>query len=174
MTNSASPVSDSIPGSLYERDHYTWAVSQARALQARRVEELDWENLAEEVGDLARRDADSLRSQLARLLAHLLKWQEQRRRRSNSWRGSIRGARREIRHLLQTSPGLRSRLPELFSEAYDAAVDVACEETNLDLSRFPASSPWSFEQAMDENFWPGPKERVMDQSSNRTRRGKKR
>ena len=155
MTNSVSPVSDSNPRSgLYERDYYSWALNQARALQERRIEELDWENLAEEVEDLARRDAHSLRSQLARLLAHLLKWQLQPTRRTNSWRGSIRGARDAIRELLDESPGLKPRLPELFQRAYRAGVNLAVEETNLNESRFPASSPWSFEQAMNENFWP--------------------
>jgi hypothetical protein len=167
MANSASPVSNSSPLSLYERDYYTWALNQARALQERRVEDLDWENLAEEVEDLARRDAHSLRSQLARLMAHFLKWQLQPRKRTNSWRGSIRGARREIRGLLDESPGLKSRLPELFSKAYEAAVDLACEETNLELSRFPASCPWSFEQAMDDAFWPKTGEPSVGESNKR-------
>ncbi len=139
---------------LYERDYYTWAIEQARALQERRAGALDWDNLAEEVGDLGRSEARSLRSQLARLLAHLLKWQLQRARRTNSWRGSIQGARDEIRELLDESPGLKARLPELFQKAYRAAVNLACEETNLDKSIFPASSPWSLEQAIDDEFWP--------------------
>jgi hypothetical protein len=46
------------------------------------MEELDWENLAEEVGDLGRSEARNLRTQLARLLAHLLKWQPQPTRRT--------------------------------------------------------------------------------------------
>src|SRR5215471_12924999 len=101
MSNSESRnFKPSSHGNLYERDYYTWALEQARALQERRAERLDWDNLGEEVADLARRDVHSLRSQLARLLAHLLKWQHQPRRRSNSWRASIRTARREMRDLL--------------------------------------------------------------------------
>lgn len=30
---------------LYERDYYTWALQQARALKEHRLEELDWGNL---------------------------------------------------------------------------------------------------------------------------------
>ena len=105
MANSVSRDFNSSPrNSLYERDYYSWALQQARALQERRIEALDWENLAEEMDDLGRSEARSLRSQLARLLAHLLKWQLQPRRRTNSWRGSIRGARREIRGLLMKVP----------------------------------------------------------------------
>jgi Domain of unknown function DUF29 len=154
MTKSMSAGSNTSPLSLYERDYYTWALEQARALHKRQVEELDWDNLAEEVEDLARRDARSLRSQLARLLAHLLKWQVQPTRRTNSWRASIQGARNEIRELLEESSGLKARLPELSEKAYGAAVTLAVEATNLDESRFPASSPWTFEQAMEEDFWP--------------------
>ena len=99
-------------------------------MQKRQVEALDWQNLAEEVADLGRSEARGLRSQLARLLAHLLKWQLQPRRRTNSWRGSIRSARRGIRGLLDESPGLKSRLLELFPKAYQTAIDLACEETD--------------------------------------------
>jgi hypothetical protein len=79
----------------YGRDYYTWALEQARALQERRVDALDWENLADEVGDSAGSIARSLKSQLARLLTHLLKLQfeTERRKRSassaKSWRISI-------------------------------------------------------------------------------------
>ena len=38
---------------LCERDYYTWALQQARALKEHRVEDLDWENLSDEVEGLA-------------------------------------------------------------------------------------------------------------------------
>lgn len=167
MSNSNSrDFKPSSHGSLYERDYYTWAVEQARVLQDRRAHDLDWDNLAEEVADLARRDAHSLRSQLARLVAHLLKWQLQPVRRTNSWRASIRAARDEIRELLDESPGLKSRLSELYQKAYRAGINLAIEETNMDQSRFPVSSPWKFEQALDDDFWPDCADRVMRKPSN--------
>jgi hypothetical protein len=155
MADKANPVADpNRRDSLYERDYYSWALDQARVLQEKRVEELDWENLAEEVGDWGRSEARGLTSQLARLLAHLLKWQLQPRGRSNSGRGSIRGARNAIRELLDESPGLKRRLPELFEKAYRAGINLAVEETNLDESRFFPTAPWTFQQAMDDEFWP--------------------
>jgi hypothetical protein len=47
---------------LYDRDFYSWAREQARALLEHRIEELDWENLAEEVADLARGERYAFRS----------------------------------------------------------------------------------------------------------------
>jgi hypothetical protein len=41
----------------YQLDPYAWALEQARLLRERRAAELDWDNLAEEIEDLARRNA---------------------------------------------------------------------------------------------------------------------
>jgi hypothetical protein len=73
MSPKAAIKSDSPGGSLYERDPYTWALEQARALRERRVAEVDWDNLAEEVEDLAGRQPDSLKSYCRVLIEHLLK-----------------------------------------------------------------------------------------------------
>jgi hypothetical protein len=42
-----------------QSDYYSWAIGQARALRDHQVGKLDWENLAEEVEDLANRNADA-------------------------------------------------------------------------------------------------------------------
>jgi len=52
MASAALPPSD-----LYERDYYTWIQEQVRALRERHVEDLDWPNLAEEIGNAAQRFA---------------------------------------------------------------------------------------------------------------------
>ena len=161
MPDNMASISDSDRSEdLYERDYYAWSLRQARALQERRVDALDWENLADEVGDFAGSIARSLKSQLARLLTHLLKWQfeAERRHRSassaKSWRISIGNARDEISDLLEENPGLRSRIPELFAKAYLRARSRAQRETGLPASILPGSSPWTFVQVMDNNFWP--------------------
>jgi hypothetical protein len=46
MAHQATPVHKQ---SLYERDYYTWALEQARALREHRLEDLDWDNVADEV-----------------------------------------------------------------------------------------------------------------------------
>jgi len=50
------------------------AHAQAEALRAGRLDELDLENLAEEIADVSRREADALESHLETLVLHLLKW----------------------------------------------------------------------------------------------------
>ena len=141
---------------LYERDYYSWALEQAALLRARRFAELDLENLAEEVEDLAKAEARELRSRYATLVTHLLKWELQPQRRSHSWVATIIRERNAILDHLDESPGLNPRREELFAKASKAARAGAAAETNLPLGGFPASSPYTRAQAMDEAFWPWP------------------
>ena len=39
---------------LYGRDYYAWVQAQADALRERRIEDVDWENVAEEIEDLGK------------------------------------------------------------------------------------------------------------------------
>jgi Domain of unknown function DUF29 len=142
---------------LYDNDFYSWALESARALREGRFAELDIEHIAEELEGMGKERKRALQSQLARLLAHLLKWSQQPESRAwcgNSWRASIRDARREIEEILEENPGLKPHLPELFGKAYPKGVNRAIADTNLPESRFPAGCPWSLEQVMDPGFWP--------------------
>lgn len=141
---------------LYERDFYSWALEQAALLRARRFGELDLENLAEEVEDLARREARELQSRCETLLAHLLKWEVQTELRSHSWAGTIRRERDAISDHLAENPGLKPRLHELFARGFKGARADAAIETNLAVDQFPAACPYTYDQAMDDAFWPGP------------------
>src|SRR5487761_515981 len=107
---------------LYERDYYAWILDQVRALRERRTGDLDWENVAEEIEDLGKSEQRALESQLARLLEHLLKFGHapaaMRRRNQQGWDISIEDARHKVRRSLEGSPSLRSRIGEIFDEAY--------------------------------------------------------
>ncbi len=153
---------DVIPGTvaddrqqLYDRDFYTWALEQARALKEHRTESLDWENLADEVEGLAKTERRELKSRLEVLLLHLLKWQFQSRRRSRSWRTTIAVQRVKIRQHLEENPGLKPSTPDVLASAYESA---RIEVTGRFLAKAdpqpPDSCPWTFEQVMDEQFWP--------------------
>src|SRR5579864_234117 len=104
--------------SSYERDFYAWSSEQARALRTRRPEKLDWENLAEEIESLGRSDKRQVRSRLAVILIHLLKWRYQSRERSPSWSATLNAQRRDLEIVLADSPSLRRLVPGLMAEAY--------------------------------------------------------
>ena len=143
---------------LYERDFYSWAREQERALLDHRIEDLDWDNLADEVGDLARSERRAFRSQCARLIEHLLKLAfappavvENNRR---LWKLSVSEARSEIRDLLGESPGLRPSAEELFRLAWRKGRNAALMFLELPDAAIAETPLWTFDQALDDNFNP--------------------
>ena len=140
---------------LYDRDFHAWANEQAALLRAGRLSEADIEHVAEEIETMGKTEKRELVSRLKVLLMHLLKWQFQPGGRSTSWRLTIAEQRREVVDHLADNPSLKAKLPEAMASAYGGAILAAARETNLDLITFPSACPWSFEQVMDAEFWPG-------------------
>lgn len=141
---------------LYEQDFYTWTHQQSELLRQRQFHQLDLSHLIEEITDLGNRHYDQLESRFIQLIAHLLKWQVQHWRRSNSWRATIRVQRTSIDKLLRRNPGLKSRIDEALIESWNEARDLAISETDLPDSNFPETCPFSLEQIMNPDFFPLP------------------
>jgi hypothetical protein len=142
---------------LYESDSARWAEEQADLLRrmaaGERVnDQVDWLNIVEEIADVARRDRDRIYGQLVTLCLHLLKWRFQSDHRSNSWRGSVVGARDRIAKLIKDSPSLAAYPASVLGEAYPPGRRKAEAETGL--SDMPEACPWSIEQMLDHAFWP--------------------
>ena len=79
---------------------------------------------------------------------HLLKWQFQPEKRSNSWH-SIREARKQIDRLIRKHPVLKIHLEKALEQCYLDAREDASDETNLDIDVFPISCPYSISQIRD-------------------------
>ncbi len=139
---------------LHDTDLYSWSEQQARLLHEARLEELDVTNLAEELENMGRSLKSELESRLKVLLMHLLKWQHQPTRAGASWRATITVQRDELASHLQDNPGLKSKVPEALTRAYRRARLEAAGETGLPLAVFAEACPWTFEQILDERFWP--------------------
>jgi len=139
---------------LHERDFYAWANEQAALLRAGRLSEADIDHIAEEIESMGKSEKRELVSLLTVLLAHLLKWYYQPVRRGAPWEVTIRIQRRDLYRHIRDNPSLVATLDEAISDAYGDAVLTAYGETGLPKQTFPAACPWSFEQMMDEDFWP--------------------
>jgi Domain of unknown function DUF29 len=116
---------------LYETDFVEWAARTAELLRARRFDEIDIDNVAEEIDYLARRERHAVRAQLRRVLVHLLKMRIQPERSGASWRTSVLNAQEKILDAIEDSPSLRRYLQEGIEEIYRRAVKFALDETNL-------------------------------------------
>lgn len=139
---------------LYETDFYAWTQEQAKFLREHQWDLVDVANLIEEIESLGRQERRELRNRLTILSGHLLKWQFQPEKRSNSWTATIREQRREVVTLLQENPSLKSYLDEALQLAYQSGIDLAVRETNLPYETFPETCPDSLEQVLSDEFFP--------------------
>ncbi|EDY2030033.1 DUF29 domain-containing protein [Salmonella enterica] len=139
----------------YDVDFYAWTQEQAALLRAGKLSELDTANLLEEIEAMGRSERAALRSNLIRLFQHLLKWRYQPSHCGKSWRLTIKEQRRRIADNLGDNPSLNHVMPELALAAYKTARKVAADETDLPLVTFPEDNPWTIEQALEENYFPG-------------------
>jgi Domain of unknown function DUF29 len=137
-----------------DRDFYAWANEQAALLRAGRFEEADLEFIAEEIESMGKTEKRELVSRLTILLLHLLKWRFQTHLRSTSWRLSIEEQRIQVVSHLADNPSLKTMLAAAIVDAYRLATIGARRETGLDAAAFPATCPWSFDQLIDDDFWP--------------------
>jgi Domain of unknown function DUF29 len=139
---------------LYDTDIAAWAEHQADALRRRAANEIDWENVAEEIEDVARRDRDRIYGALVTAIAHLLKWQFQPDMRSGAWRAAVVRARDRIAKLVKDSPSVQNYPAAVLAEAYQPAKRVAEAETGV--GGLPEVCPWTIDQVLDHSFWPPP------------------
>jgi len=140
--------------SLYDRDYYGWTEGQAEAVERAPLQETDFSNVAEEIKDLGKSEERELENRLKILLSHLLKWKYQPEKQCNSWRASVQEQRVAVRRLLRKSPSLQPKTVEILPDAFEEARYAAEAETGLDDGMFPKDCPWSFDQCVDEQFWP--------------------
>lgn len=106
---------------LYEQDFYLWTQTIAHQLKENNFNEIDIPNLIEEIESMGRSEKRELKNRLIVLLMHLLKWQYQPEKRSESWRSTISEQRICIETLLEDSPSLQPLLAEVFEDCYQSS-----------------------------------------------------
>ncbi|MEI8393732.1 MAG: DUF29 domain-containing protein [Rhodospirillaceae bacterium] len=152
---------------LYEQDFYAWANQQAALLRSGQLAAADIDHIAEEIESMGKTEKRELVNRLAVLVLHMLKWRFQAGFRSKSWIRTIKEQRIALARHIIDNPSLKSKRDEAIDDAYRTALVGAVDETNLPEETFPPACPWSFEQLMDESFWPGDAESESDREKNR-------
>jgi hypothetical protein len=156
--------------SLYQTDYYAWTKDQAaklRALAAARVDStLDLANLAEEIESLGRSDWRAARSQVQRVIEHLLKLEFSPALEPRSeWRDSIDQARDQLADLL--TPVLRREVEDDLATAFDrgkreAAKGLRRHGEHEAARALPASCPYSLDQIVSHEWYPINRHGVVD------------
>ena len=98
--------------------HYKTAVAIRSELEMGNVDEAT-KGIEELIEALSRSEKRALKSQLVRLMLHIIKWQSQPEKRSRSWLASIKDARDEIADIQEETPSLNNAVIEsLWQKAF--------------------------------------------------------
>ncbi len=90
---------------------------------------MDYENLAEEIESLGKRDRRDLASRIATIIEHLLKLEFSPATDPRSgWIATVGRERQEIERVLEDSPSLHRLVPDLVATASTAAVRLVARE----------------------------------------------
>jgi hypothetical protein len=135
---------------LYEPDETAWLEESARLIRAGHFKELDYENLASYLEDMARRDRREIVSRLTVLIAHLLKWYYQPDHRTKSWELTVLHQRQELANALTGT--LRRHAEQSISKCYERAREWAEAETEIPEGQFPSECPFTLDQILTEEL----------------------
>lgn len=186
----AGAASETRARELYDTDPWSWAQQQVAAMRRGDFGAIDWENVIEEIGDVAGRDEDAWISYCKNVISHLLKIHHSPKSPDlNHWRKEIGDWRAEMQGKLDRNPGMKGKLSELLDGAWRRGREIAvrklaehgspenpAHERRLRRawgSRLPAECPYALEDitgydpfdkdaAPDPDVWPAPVARVLN------------
>ena len=161
MLSAVSETVKTMPdGPRYEDDFFAWTQHQAMVLRSMAVADnrFDRENLAEEIEDLGRSERDAVRSQVRRIIEHLLKLAYSPAPRPRfDWMASIVEARSTLGDKL--SPTLRrdaeTMLASLFHDGLrQAELALRGYGENEAADALPQKCPYSLDDIFREDWYP--------------------
>lgn len=94
-------------------------------------------------------DNRALKSQLIRLLMHIIKWKSQPERRSRIWVATIYNARREIRDIQKETPSLNKRV---ISDMWDDCLNAAILDTEGEMNKLSEVSALSWQDVFEAEY----------------------
>ena len=115
---------------LSATSHYQTAIAIEEELKQGHIDEAT-AGIEEFIDALSRAEKRALRSQLTRLMAHIIKWKIQPRARSRSWARTIVDARIEIEEIQEETPSLNAAvIKQLWDKCFQSARRNAEAEMN--------------------------------------------
>ncbi len=138
---------------LYESNYSQWLEETIKSLKSRQLGDIDYDNLIEELEELAKTEKRRVRSLLEQIIRHLLlyqNWYIEKPRNDNHWAAEIISFRNQINEELTTN--LRNHLAENINLIYSNALDYV--KTKTELTNLPKICPYTLDQILDKNWLP--------------------
>ena len=158
------PTIHKILANLYEQNYEQWLLETVNCLRNHEFDKVDIHHLIEELNDLGSSSKAALESNLAILIAHLLKLTVQKDApdtMKNSWYNSIDEHRQRVKKQLAKNPSLKSYWPTALVEAYPDGRKLAVKEAQRAKfgvkvhpeDDYPQQCPFSQVQILDDDFY---------------------
>ncbi len=129
------------------KSHYQTAVAIKEELSKGDTEEAAT-GIEELIDALGRSEKRALKSQLTRLMMHIIKWKIQPQNRYRSWLSTIINARIEIEDLLEDEPVLKPKIHGMWDKCFKSAKKQARGETGID----PLIDKLSYKEVFEEEY----------------------
>lgn len=142
-----------MPDDLYERDVLAWSEHQAdlirRLARGERVNDVDWEHVAEEIEDVGLSELHAVESYLDLILVHLLKataWPDNEA--VNHWHSEIVAFQKNAGR--RYAPSMRQRVD--VAGLYQGAMEQVAALGADSAIRLPPSCPFTVDQLLNEKW----------------------
>ena len=133
---------------LTTQSHYRAAVEIKHALDEGNVQAATT-GIEELINALGRSERRALKSQLTRLMVHIIKWYSQPERRSRSWTATIYNARDDIRDIQAETPSLTD---DVVQALWAACFRAAKREAEGDMNGPAAVTGLSWQQVFEDDY----------------------
>jgi Domain of unknown function DUF29 len=147
-------------GAHYDDDFFAWTQHQAMVLRTMEVADnrFDRENLAEEIEDLGRSYRDAVRSQIRRIIEHLLTLAYSPAQQPRfDWMASIAEARATLEDKISATlrRDAEAMLPKLYRDGRrQAELSLRAYGENQAAEALPQSCPYSLDEICREDWYP--------------------
>ncbi len=128
--------------------HYKTAVAIRQQLAAGNVIDAD-AGMKELIDALARSERRALKSQLTRLMVHVLKWQTQPNLRCPNWTATIRSARDEIKEIQEEAPSLTD---DVIRGLWDRSFESALDQAEAEMGQPASVSALSWDEVFNAQY----------------------
>jgi len=142
---------------LYDRDYILWLQETYELLETHNLSQLDLPHLKEEILSLGNEQRRKVSSYLYQLLIHLLLyryWQAEKERCAKGWQTEIDNFRFELSILFKSRTLYNFYLTEI-DGVYTKARKQAIRKSELPGHLFPDTCPFTPEELLDPDFFPG-------------------
>jgi len=128
--------------------HYKTAVEIKSRLKIGEMKEA-LIGIEELINALARSERRALKSQLLRLMMHVIKWKSQPEKRSLSWIASIKNAREEIKDIQEDTPSLTD---EVIKNLWTKCFKSAQREANAEMNKKTKLTDLSWVEVFEDEY----------------------